>query len=105
MNSESALQKGIYVGPPHFWHQYALNPRERYYYSYYGMYGPYIDPLHYKPIQEEFRWSDGCHNNQTLVETALGVGAASMLGAVFYMIVVLCVVTLMWKLVISLLRR
>jgi hypothetical protein len=33
-----------YIGPPHFWHRYALNPRERYYYGIGGIYGPFVGP-------------------------------------------------------------
>ena len=44
--------KGIYQGPPHYWHQYSLVPREQYYYSYYGMYGPHTDLSMYKSVGE-----------------------------------------------------
>ena len=33
-----------YVGPPHFWHRYALNHREQYYYGIGGIYGPSTGP-------------------------------------------------------------
>jgi len=33
-----------YIGPPHFWHRYALNPRERFYYGIGGIYGPFTGP-------------------------------------------------------------
>jgi hypothetical protein len=33
-----------YIGPPHFWHGYALNPRERFYYGIGGIYGPFTGP-------------------------------------------------------------
>jgi hypothetical protein len=36
-----------YTGPQHFWHTYALNPREKYYFGYYGMYGPFSGPRTY----------------------------------------------------------
>jgi hypothetical protein len=69
------------------------------------MYGPYVNPNHYKPIKEEFRWSDGCHDNKTLVETALGVGAASMIGTIVYMLVLLFIVTFALNLAIRLIIR
>ena len=33
-----------YIGPPHFWHRYALNDREQYYYGIGGIYGPSRGP-------------------------------------------------------------
>lgn len=99
------MKKGIYVGPPHFWHRYALNPRERYYYGYSGMYGPHTDLRHYKPIKEEFRWSDGCHDNKTLVESAVGVGAATMVGTMFYMVLMWIAVTFALKLAIEIFMK
>ncbi len=99
------MEKGIYVGPPHFWHRYSLNPRERYYYSYYGMYGPHTELSNYAPIKEEFRWSDGCHDNKTLVETAVGVGGATMIGTMIYMILIWLFVTFILKLTIEYLLK
>lgn len=46
------MNKGIYKGAPHYWYQHSLVPRERYYYGYYGMYGPWTDKSKYKPIVE-----------------------------------------------------
>ncbi len=97
--------KGIYVGPPHFWHHYALNPRERYYYGYYGMYGPDTDLSQYEPIKEEFRWSDGCYDNKTVVEAALEFGSLTMIGTIIYMLTMLLVVTCVLKLVLHLLLK
>lgn len=37
-------QQRQYIGPPHFWHQYALNQREQYYYGIGGIYGPFTGP-------------------------------------------------------------
>ena len=45
--------KGIYRGPPHYWNHYSLVPREKYYYSYYGTYGPDTDLSMYEPIAED----------------------------------------------------
>jgi len=45
-------EKAVYKGPPHYWHWYALNPREKYYYSYYGYYGPSVMNQYYQPIVE-----------------------------------------------------
>ena len=39
-----------YSGPWHYWNHYSLNPRERYYYGYYGMYGPHTDKSLYTPV-------------------------------------------------------
>jgi hypothetical protein len=44
--------KAIYRGPPHYWNHYSLNPRERFYYGYYGMYGPQIDMKDYEVIED-----------------------------------------------------
>lgn len=87
------MKKGIYRGPPHYWHHYALNPRERYYYGYYGMYGPYVNPNFYEPINEEFRLSDGCHDNKALIDVFLGttVGVGSMMLMLFLgLIIIFC---------------
>ena len=91
------MKKGIYVGPPHYWHRYALNPRERYYYGYYGVYGPHTDLRHYEPIHEEFRLSDGCHNNGVLLQSFIGMG--------FSMVLWFIALTIAFNLLVFLLRR
>lgn len=39
-----------YTGPLHYWNARSVNPRERYYYGYYGSYGPQVDLSLYTPI-------------------------------------------------------
>ena len=90
--------KGIYVGPPHFWHRYALNPRERYYYGYYGMYGPYTDISQYEPINEEFRLTDGCYNNESLLSGIVGGFMGGTLGTTGFFVVMIIIIAILYKL-------
>ena len=39
-----------YQGPQHYWNQKSLVPKEKYFYGYYGMYGPEINKNMYKNV-------------------------------------------------------
>ena len=56
--------KAIYKGPTHFWNWYTLNPREKYYYGYYGSYGPSVNPKYYKPLKLD-NYIETFDNNNT----------------------------------------
>ena len=43
----SGNDKYIYVGPQHFWHEYALDPRNRWYFGIGGLYGKERGPACY----------------------------------------------------------
>lgn len=45
--------KAIYRGPSHYWHTYSLTPRDRFYYGYYGMYGPQVHLQDYEIIEDD----------------------------------------------------
>jgi hypothetical protein len=80
-----------YTGPQHFWHTYALNPREKYYFGYYGMYGPFSGPRTYYedarvPQSACFGSSGGCNESFQSGESGdfgllglIGIGALVVL--------------------------
>lgn len=76
------MKKAIYRGPWHYWNKYSVNPRERYYYSYYGMYGPYVNSDHYEPIHEGME-----QHNESVSNTKNGMNQMMNLG--WYVIVFL----------------
>ena len=71
--------KGIYKGPQHYWNQYSLVPREKYYYSYYGMYGPDTDLTVYSPVEEV--------SHTHTIENFCGINSSSFLSGILYIII------------------
>ena len=56
-----------YTGPSDYWNDYSLNPRERYYYGYYGTYGPWVDKSMYTSV--------GGGDSMNLSSSCNGVGS------------------------------
>lgn len=91
----SQSQKGIYRGEWHLWNRLNLNPRERFYHRYYGMYGPYVPQAGCKTDFEPIK--DQCHGHEEVaapVVESFGCLTDTSMEGLLWIVIVVCLVML-----------